>query len=86
MESLEEAIQLFESGGTIAEDLVDLLKLQGELTTDLAEKNVTTEKHVKRAKRIRIVHVDAKTKHGRFEKVFSTRHMTSTTRVSGEKS
>lgn len=62
LESLEEAIQLFESGGTIAEDLVDLLKLQEELTTNLAEKNVTTEKHVKRAKRIRIVHVDAKTK------------------------
>lgn len=62
LESLEEAIELFKSGGTIEENPADLLKLQEELTTNLVEKNLTTEKHVKRAKRIRIVHMDAKTK------------------------
>lgn len=62
LESLENAIVLYKSDEHITEDLTDLLAQQEELTKNLAEKNVTTEKHVKRAKRVRIVHMDKKTK------------------------
>jgi IS605 OrfB family transposase len=63
LDNLEGSIECYMSGGRPTEDLIDLLKEQDKLTEDLAERVVTTEKHVKRAKRVRIVHMDKDTKH-----------------------
>lgn len=60
LECLEEAIRCYTTGRPV-ENMEDLLTEQDRLIEDLSEKIVTTEKHVKRAKRIRI-HLDTDTK------------------------
>jgi len=60
--NLETSIDIYNSGMLPTESLTELLKLQDKLIMDMVEKIMVTEKHSKRAKRVRIGKLDPKTK------------------------
>ena len=63
LQTLDTALNKFVNGCYYGEEaIVDLLQRQDSLTSELAKRFYTLDPHVKRSKRVRVVHIDAKSK------------------------